>query len=144
VNADLIFLLALQQACREGIVCLHYLSCCCSVVPLHIGSPYSGCGLARQIGAQVRPVSSYKMGLTQHCCALLSLVQHARVDSGLPPSTSSCPDSLRSLTPAGCELKSSPSPPLLPTVLCCRVMFLLLPLLPLSVSRSMNSFGCLQ
>jgi hypothetical protein len=42
VNADLFFLLALQQACSEGIVNLHHPSYGCSVVPLHTGSPYSG------------------------------------------------------------------------------------------------------
>jgi hypothetical protein len=51
VNADLFFLLALQQACEEGIAYLHYPSCGCSVVPLHTGSPYSGCGLAWKIDA---------------------------------------------------------------------------------------------
>jgi hypothetical protein len=106
VNADLCFLLALQQACSEGLVDSHYLSCGCSVVPLHTGSPYSGCGLAWPIGAQVRPVFSYKMGLIQHCCTLLGLVQHARVDSGSLPLTSSCTDSLKSLTPAECELEA--------------------------------------
>ena len=90
VNADLFFLLALQQACSEGLVDSHYPSCGCSVVPLHTGSPYSGYGLARQIGAQVRPVFSYRMGRAQHCCTLLGLVQQARVDSGSLPSTSSC------------------------------------------------------
>ncbi len=88
VSADLFFLLALQQACSEGIVNLHYPSCCCSVVPLHTGSPYSGCGLAWQICAKVRPVPSCKMGPAQHCCPRLSLVRHVRVHSDLPHSTS--------------------------------------------------------
>jgi hypothetical protein len=106
VNADLFILLALQQACSEGLMDSHYPSCGCSVVPLHTGLPYSGYGLARQIGSQVRPVFSYKMGLAQHCCTLLGLVQHARVDSGSLPSTSSCTDSLRSLTTAERELEA--------------------------------------
>jgi hypothetical protein len=106
VNADLFFLFALQQACSEGTVNLHCPSCGCSVEPVHTGSPCSGCGLAQQIGAQVRPVFSYKMRLAQHCCTLIGLIQHARVDSGLLPSTSSCTDSLRSLTPAERELEA--------------------------------------
>jgi hypothetical protein len=106
VNADLFFLLALQQACSEGLVDSHYPSCGCSVVPLHTGSPYSGYGLARQIGAQVRPVFSYRMGRAQHCCTLLGLVHYTCVDSGSLPSTSSCTDLLRSLTPAERELEA--------------------------------------
>ncbi len=125
VNTDLFYLLALQQACREGIVYLHYPSCGCNVVPLHTGSPYIGCGLSWQIGAQVRPVPSCKMGPAQHCCTRLSLVQHVRIDSGPLPWTSSCTDSLRSLTPAERELKKRlASHSLLPTAFHCRLMFL--------------------
>ncbi len=126
MNADLFFLLALQQACSEGFVDSHYPSCGCSVMPLYTGSPYSGCGLAWLIGAQVRPVFSYKMGLAQHCCTLLGSVWRACVDSGLPHSTSSCTDLPVSLTPAERELKSSP------TDFCCQML----------VSRTMNSLRC--
>jgi hypothetical protein len=101
--------------------------------------------LAWQIGAQVWPVPSSKMGLAQHCCTLLSLVQHACVDSGPLPSTSSCTDSLRSLTPAGRELKkelsfsSSPTNSFpLPADVSCSGQ----PLLPPLISCSMNSFCC--
>jgi hypothetical protein len=146
VNADLFFLLALQQACSEGVVRRHYLSCGSSVVPLHTGLPFPGYGMAWQMGAQVCSVPSYKMGPAQYRCPHLRLAQHVRVHSDLPRSTSLRTDSLGSLTPAGRELGSSPSPPLLPTDLRRRVMVsrsgqhkLLL-----SVSRTMNSFGCLQ
>jgi hypothetical protein len=97
VNADLFFLLALQQACEEGIAHLRYPSRGCSVVPLHTGSPYSGCGLAWQIGAQVRPVPSCKMGPAQHCCPHLSLARSRALG-------------LASLNLAPCRLAKEPSP----------------------------------
>ncbi len=146
MNADLFFLLALQQACSEGVVRRHYPSCGCSVVPLHTGSPFPGYAMAWHMGAQVRSVPSYKLGPAQYHCPSLRLAQHVRMHSDLPHSTSLRTDSLGSLTPAGRELGSSPSPPLLPTDLRCYVMVSLScqPKLLLSVSRIMNSFGCLQ
>jgi hypothetical protein len=45
----------------------------------------------------------------QHCCIRLGFDHHARVDSGLPHSTSSRPDSPRSLLPARTQALLSPT-----------------------------------
>ncbi len=57
MNADLFCLLALQQACSEGVrTQAHGTSCgVSSVVPLHAGLPYLDCRPSQQIGAWVGP-----------------------------------------------------------------------------------------
>jgi hypothetical protein len=78
VNADLFFLLALQQACSEGIMNLHYLSCGCSVVTL----PYSGYRLSwrdRRLGGtcstRVQLALMSPTVNSSSCCCRRCLVQ---------------------------------------------------------------------
>jgi hypothetical protein len=55
VNADLFYLLALQQACSEGVSTQAHSTSCgvSSMVPLHAGLPYLDCRPSRQMGASV-------------------------------------------------------------------------------------------
>ncbi len=106
MNADLFFLLALQQARSEGLVDSH----CPTAVQVWclftLVCPTQA-GLAWPIGAQVRPVFRCEMRLVRHCCTILGSVWRACVDSGLPPSTLSYTGLPVSSTPAERELKSS-------------------------------------